>query len=298
MPLIRLMVWLTLHFGRPAARCLLVPVCAYFLLFAPRPRRASRDWLTRALGRPVTMGDIWRHFFCFATCVLDRVLLLNDRMDLFEISVDGEDVLAGVRARHGGGFLFGAHLGSFEVVRAAGRALGDTRVSLVMYQDNARKTNQVLNAINPALAMDIIALGQAGSMLAVRRRLDEGHLVGILADRGLDSERMVTVPFFGEPARFPEGPFRLAAILKRPVVFMAGLYRGGARYEIRFELIAEPEETARLTVEQTVEATMRRYVALLEQYCRLAPYNWFNFYEFWTRTGCGIVSVCMKPSQE
>jgi predicted LPLAT superfamily acyltransferase len=30
-----------------------------------------------------------------------------------------------------------------------------------------------------------------------------------------------------------------------------------------------------------IEATMRRYVTLLEQYCRSAPYNWFNFYEFW-----------------
>jgi predicted LPLAT superfamily acyltransferase len=24
-----------------------------------------------------------------------------------------------------------------------------------------------------------------------------------------------------------------------------------------------------------------RYVERLEHYCRLAPYNWFNFYDFW-----------------
>jgi predicted LPLAT superfamily acyltransferase len=224
---------------------------------------------------------VWRHFWCFGACVLDRVLLLNDRTTLFEISLHGEDILTELRARHTGGFLFGAHLGSFEVVRAMGRALGDTRVSLVMYEDNARKTNQVLNAINPNLVMDIIGLGRPGSMLAVRRRLEEGHLVGILADRSLDSENRVALPFFGELARFPVGPFRLAAILRQPVVFMTGLYRGGDRYDVRFELIVEPEPAAGLTMEQTIETTMRRYVALLEKFCRSAPYNWFNFYEFW-----------------
>jgi predicted LPLAT superfamily acyltransferase len=26
---------------------------------------------------------------------------------------------------------------------------------------------------------------------------------------------------------------------------------------------------------------MLRYVAILEALCREAPYNWFNFYDFW-----------------
>jgi predicted LPLAT superfamily acyltransferase len=275
------MVWITLKLGRPTARILLGPACAYFFLCAPRARRASYGWLAKALGRPATARDVWRHFRSFGACVLDRVLLLNDRTDLFEISLHGEDTLAELRARHGGGFLFGAHLGSFEVVRAMGRALGDSRVSLVMYEENARKTNRALHAINPALAIDIIGLGRPGSMLAVQRRLEERHLIGILADRGLDSERQMTLPFFGQPARFPIGPFRLAAILRQPIVFMAGLYRGGNQYDVRFELIEEPGEIVELTMEQRIEATMRRYVALLEQYCRSAPYNWFNFYEFW-----------------
>ncbi len=279
--LIRLMVWITLRLGRPAARLLLGPVCAYFFFCAPAARAASRVWLDRALGRRASPADGWRHIWSFASCVLDRVLLLNDRTDLFEITLHGEAVLADVRARHGGGFLFGAHLGSFEVMRTMARALGDTRVTLVMYEDNARKTNQVLHAINPDLGIEIIGLGRPGSMIAVKERLDDGHLVGILADRGLDGERTVSLPFFGEPARFPVGPFRLATLLKRPVVFMTGLYRGGARYDIHFELLTDVDTAAGLTTEQAIEQTMRRYVARLEHYSRSAPWNWFNFYDFW-----------------
>jgi predicted LPLAT superfamily acyltransferase len=279
-PLIRLMVWLILRFGRSASRVLLVPICGYYFLCAPRARHASRTWLTRALGRPPGVSDIWRHFWCFAVCVLDRVLLLNDRLDLFDISLHGEAELAAVRARYGGAFLFGAHLGSFEVVRACGRALGDTRISLVMYEDNARKTNQVLNQINPALAVDIIGLGRPGSMLATQERLASGHLVGVLADRSLANERQLSIPFLGAPARFPVGPFRLAAILQRPIVLMVGLYRGGRRYDIHFEVLSDPETAG--NADRAIEAMMRRYVARLEYYCRSAPYNWFNFYEFWS----------------
>lgn len=277
--LIRLMVWLTLRFGRSASRILLVPACGYFFLCAPLARRASREWLARALGRPPRTSDVWQHFWCFASCVLDRVLLLNDRLDLFDITRHGEAELASVCARHGGTFLFGAHLGSFEVLRACGRALGDIRLSLVMYQDNARKTNQVLDAINPALAIDIIGLGRPGSMLAVRERLAAGHLVGVLADRSVATERQLSLPFLGFPARFPVGPFRLAAILQRPIVFMAGIYRGGRRYDIHFEVLSESDMAG--DTDQAIENTMRQYIARLEHYCRMAPYNWFNFYAFW-----------------
>jgi predicted LPLAT superfamily acyltransferase len=274
-PLIRLMVWLTLRLGRSAGQWVSLPVCVYFYLFSARARAASLAYLARVLGRRPSAIDRWRHYRCFATCLLDRVLLLNDRVDLFEFTIHGEAALTAIRERHGGCFLFGAHLGSFEVVRAAGRLMASVRTSLVMYEDNARKTNAVLQVINPARAVEIIGLGRPGSMLAVKDRLDAGHLVGILADRSLETERRVQVTFLGTPAWFPFGPFRMAALLRRPVVLMLGLHRGGRRYDIVFETIsADPSK-------EDLEETARHYVARLEYHCRRAPYNWFNFYDFW-----------------
>jgi predicted LPLAT superfamily acyltransferase len=273
--LIRLGVWIVLRVGRTAGQLLMLPVCAYFFLFSLRSRTASLAWLSRALGRRPTIADCWRHYRCFATCLIDRVLLLNGRVHLFDITLHGEPEVAAIRAQGGGCFLFGAHVGSFEVVRAAGHRMADIRTTLVMYEDNARKTNVVLHAINPDVALQIIGLGRPGSMLAVRDRLNDGHLVGLLADRSLESERRVQVEFCGVPAYFPLGPFRMAAMLGRPVVLMLGLYRGGRRYDVVFETIsARPNE-------EQVEDTLRRYVTRLEFHCRSAPYNWFNFYDFW-----------------
>ena len=101
------------------------------------------------------------------------------------------------------------------------------------------RLNAVATGINPAVQQDIIPLGQIDSMLRVRDRLDDGTVVGILGDRTLGDERIMPVRFLGADAPLPVGPFRLAALLRRPVIFMVGLYLGGNRYEIYFEPLAD-----------------------------------------------------------
>jgi predicted LPLAT superfamily acyltransferase len=131
---------------------------------------------------------------------------------------------------------------------------------------------------------DIVALGRADSMIELAQRLDEGALVGILADRTLGDEPALMIPFLGEPAPFPTGPMRMAAALRRRVIFMAGLYRGGNRYAIRFEEIADfadLEGLTRAAREQRVNEGVAAYAATLERHAREAPFNWFNFHDFW-----------------
>ncbi|HKT20789.1 MAG TPA: hypothetical protein VJR47_22240 [Stellaceae bacterium] len=280
---IKLIVWIALHLRRPATRLLLYPICLYFLTFSKDSRAASRDYLHRTLNRGPRLADSFRHYFAFASCVLDRVYLLNDQIDLFEVVIEGEDLVKAELAHGTGGFLFGAHLGSFEILRALAHRQPDIKLSLLMYEENARKINSVLDAINPDLALEVIALGHTDSMLAVEQRLDQGHLIGILADRGISSgaEEEAEIEFLGEPARFPVGPFRLAAVLRRRVFMMVGLYRGGRRYEVHFEPLVDFTDLPRAAQREEIVLALRRYVTRLQYYCRAAPYNWFNFYDFW-----------------
>ena len=280
-PVIRLFVWIALRLGRPAARLLLYPICLYFLTVSGRSRSASRDYLARVLGRTPRLADLFRHYHCFAACVLDRVYLVNDRLDLFDLAIHGEDIVLDIARSGSGCFLLGAHLGSFEVLRAVGRLQPNLKISMVMYEENARKINSVLHAINPDLAMDVIALGRSNSMIRVEERLREGYFVGVLADRGLGGETQASVPFLGAPAAFPVGPFRMIAVLNRPAVLMFGLHRGDRHYDIYFERLIDRIEAGPVARAKLVETAMEHYVRRLEHYCRLAPYNWFNFYRFW-----------------
>ena len=116
--------------------------------------------------------------------------------------------------------------------------------------------------------------------------VDEGALVGLLADRTLGDEPVIRVPFLGEPAAFPTGPMRMAAALRQRVIFMAGTYQGGNRYEITFEPLADFTDLAdvsRAERSRLVNAAVERYVERLEYHCRRSPGNWFNFHDFWKR---------------
>jgi predicted LPLAT superfamily acyltransferase len=279
--ILKLMVWISLTLGRRIGRFVLYGIALYFLLFAPRARRASRSYLGRALGRWAQWSDGYRHVLHFASTVHDRVYLLNDRFDLFDIEVNGAAALRAAIDRQPGVMLIGGHLGSFEVLRAVGRGREGMKVAMLMYEENARKINATLEAINPAAAEDIISLGRLDSMLEARDKLDSGYLVGMLADRALGDEPTLEHDFLGAPAAFPVGPFRVAAMLRRPVFFMTGLYLGGNRYRICFEPLADFSQVARGDGEAAIAQAQASYVARLEHYCRLAPYNWFNFFDIW-----------------
>lgn len=282
--ILRLMAWISLTFGRSVGRLVLHGIAAYFVLFAPAARRASRAYLDRALGRYAGWRDGYRHVLSFATTIHDRLYLLNDRFDVFDIEVTGEQGLLDALAQQPGALLVGAHLGSFEVLRAMGRGQAGLRVAMLMYEENARKLNATLAAINPKAMQDIIALGRVESMLEVRDKLEQGYVVGILADRSLAMDSTLEVDFFGEPARLPAGPWRMAAMLRRPVFLMAGLYLGGNRYRLHFEPVADFSQLERGVRDTAIHAAAQRYAGCLEQLCRQAPYNWFNFFDFWQKS--------------
>ena len=277
---IRFVAAVAMLLGRPVARLMLYPICVYFLLFSVSSRAASRKYLERVLERPPRVKDLFFHYFTFASVALDRVFLLNDRHTLFQTRIYGEELMQQAQERGQGCLLLGAHLGSFEILRALGCSK-QLEVVLVMYEDNARKINAVIEAINPARAQSIIGLGRLDSMFKVHERLQNNAWVGVLADRAVDSQGFIELPFLGRPALFPAAPFRLAFMLKRPIVLMVGLYRGGNRYDLHFEMLCDPSGIDRSRRAVAVEEAMRSYAQRLEHYCREAPYNWFNFYDFW-----------------
>lgn len=285
MLMLRVMTWISLRLGRNASRVVLYGIAGYFFVAHSQARRASADYLRRVLNLPGATRPGWRlvfrHFFSFAASIHDRVYLINDRFNLFDIEVHQGHLVSELNAAKNGVFLMGAHVGSFEVLRAMGRQQPGLRVAMVMYEENARKLNAALLAINPSAQQDIVALGHSDSMVKVHALLAGGAVVGMLADRRLNKDTSQTVPFLGADAEFPVGPFRMAAILRRPVLFMVGIYGGKNRYDIHFELLADFSVVKSGGRDAAVRTAMVRYAHLLERYCQASPFNWFNFFDFW-----------------
>jgi len=137
--------------------------------------------------------------------------------------------------------------------------------------------------LNPALAASVINARQDGTTtaLAIKEALDEKALVTLLVDRARPGNQTAEVDFLGAPASFPVGPWMLAAALKVPVVLCFGLYRGGNRYDFYFELFTNALVTERGRRDAAVRDIVQCYADRLAHHARSAPYNWFNFYDFW-----------------
>ena len=281
MTMLRVMTYISFQLGRPVARIVLYGIAAYFFLFAPRARRQIRAYLRRALRREPTAVDRYRLLLYFASTIHDRLYLIRERYERFDISLEGEQTVATRFHRGEGALLMGAHVGSFEAIRSIGRRQPGLAVAVAMYEDNARKINAMLAAVNPRLRLEIIRLGTMDSMLQIRARLDAGAFVGLLGDRSLGPEHCEPVEFLGATAWFPTSAMRAAAMLHRPVIFMAGLYRGGNRYHVVFEELADFTDVTTGQREQAVRTAIERFAAVLERLCRSDPYNWFNFFDFW-----------------
>jgi predicted LPLAT superfamily acyltransferase len=277
---LRAIIWIALRVGRGAARALLYPICLYFLVFSVRARAASREYLARVLSRRPTFRDCYRHYYTFGATILDRVFLLAGRDKEFEIALHGEPLVIDLFTRQQGCILLGAHFGSFEILRAVGRRQPGLSVYFLMFEENSRKITEALREINTRVPDFLIPLGLPDTMLRVRDRVREGGWVGCLADRGVGDDKIVMRAFLGRDAAFPVGPFRLAAALRCPVLTMFGIYRRNRRYDVHFELLVDPKSGVGDT---QIDAWIDQYVARLEHHCRDAPFNWFNFYDFWAR---------------
>lgn len=272
------------HGGRTLARAFLYPITAYFLLRRHAERRDSRVYLTRALGRPAGLRDVARHIHTFAATILDRVFLLSEDTRRFDVDVRGLDGLHAQLDRGRGVLLFGAHLGSFEVLRVLARQRPDYTIRVVLDKGHSPAMTQLLDALNPEIARGVIDANQDGPslMLAIKQAADEGALLALLVDRTQPGAQSQAANFLGAPARFPVAPWLIASVLKLPVTLGFGLYRGGNRYDLVFESFSDAGiDLPRPRRKALLAALIQRYAARLEHHVRSAPYNWFNFYDFW-----------------
>jgi hypothetical protein len=109
LPALRLARWVAVAAGRRVSRLFLHPIAFYFFIASSGPRRHSRAYLERALGRKATWRDVYRHFHTFCATVLDRVYLLREQFDAFVFEASGIEAILEPFGRGEGVLACGAH---------------------------------------------------------------------------------------------------------------------------------------------------------------------------------------------
>jgi predicted LPLAT superfamily acyltransferase len=266
-------------FGRRAAAVLLWFVCWYFLAFSRASRRASADLFAHLKQPP----QLHRHLWNFARVAADRLLFLTGETKGLQVHLHGHEHVMALAASKRGGLLLGAHLGSFEAMRSLA-ARYDVPLLVVADFRNARRINALLERFSPELRVRLLELDPEAptGLLAAKDAIDRGELVAVLADRATHRDaRDLTVPFLGSPARFPAGAHVLAALLGCPVFFVCALFEAPGTYDVYCVPLTERVELPRKDRAGALQREVERYAAVLEDFVRRSPLNWFNFFPFW-----------------
>lgn len=272
--------------GRHAARIVMLPAVAWFFLTGAEARRASRTYLARlgAQSTPPTTFNVWRHMLAFADASLDKLAAWRGEIAHASLEFSGADEFARLARERRGALFIGSHLGNLEMIRALAVTNELARVTAVVYTDHARRFAATLSGTHQRFADNLFEVHDFGpqTAIALQERVERGEFLVIVGDRtpAADNGRRAHASFLGREASFPQGPMVLGYLLGCPV-YLFFCFKQEGRYRVHLEPFAERIELPHRGRQAAIDAYVAQYARRLEWYCREAPLQWFNFFDFW-----------------
>ncbi|PKR53127.1 glycosyltransferase family 2 protein [Thalassospira marina] len=277
--------------GRYLCLAAMLPVIVYFFLTGETARKASRKYLrkmARANGTPPPRWrDSFAHFWRFGEAALDKIAGWSGEMKMDDVILpDGHDGIFSYIPKDRAIVLLVSHFGNIEIIRALASRDRDFRVNVLLHQKNAARFGKVLKKLAPESQVNLIEVSEIGPDTAIMlsQKVEQGEWVVIAADRVAIGARdkTVMVPFLGDPAPLPQGPFILAHLLGCPV-YMTAAWRTNGRFEIAWEKLTDRMVLPRGKRIEAITDYATQYMAWLEQHVRAHPLQWYNFFDFWAR---------------
>jgi predicted LPLAT superfamily acyltransferase len=279
------------RFGRTACRIAMTPVVLYFYVTDAPRRHASRGFLTRALAlarppRRPGLLDPLRHYLDFAEKMLETFAAWVGGIPPSAVRTDDAATIAAAQASPRGALLIVSHLGNADLSRALLGRPGQRRLTVLTHTRYAEHYNRVLNRFQPDSATNLLQVTEIGPDTGVllRERIACGEWIAIAGDRTPvgGGGRISRVPFLGEPAAFSNGPYILAHLLGCPVYLLFCLREEGG-YRLSFEEFATCIELPRAGRDAALASHAARYAARLAYFAERAPFQWYNFFDFWAQ---------------
>lgn len=288
----RLLFWLGRVLGRWPFRLVLYPVLLWYVIAKPWARAASQNYLRRMAGLDGVTDSgligVLRHFASFGECILDKLLLWCGLFDTGAVAVHGDELIARQIASQQGGLIICCHLGNLELCRLMSKRQPGLKLTVLLHTKHATRFNHLLAQVNPDSQLNIMQVTELTPAAAalLDAKIAQGEFVAIAGDRipVAPTPRVAWAPFLGGMAPFPVGPYVMASLFHCPVYLLFSL-RGRQGWEIHFEPFRQSIRLPRQDRQAALAALAGAYAARLEHYCRQAPLQWFNFYDFWQLGG-------------
>ena len=292
-------------------RIIAFPVGFFYFVFSKKTRDDSNYFLHRAapfITNPKTAKKCQsifrslRHIVSFALTLIEKMESWGGKFPFKQIYFQDDDIndLIERLENKKGAVLICSHLGNTELLRglASFNRTGVSRrisVTSIIDTEISAHFTRIIKELNPESAMEIINAKNINpdTVLYLEKKLIDGGLVVIAGDRTQadGNEKTIMIPFLDEEAPFSVGAFYLAALLHMPIYYVFALRRGELSIYPKYDMHVyknkiSTERSKEYSKKERFEYStllVRSFAEMLETHCKNHPFQWYNFYNFWSK---------------
>ena len=276
----RIFVWVLKKWGVLPAYFLLRFVVLYYFFFSFKASRQIYLLYHRKLrySRVTSIIKLYKNYYLLGQSIIDKVVVMSGIKNKFSFNFDGEENLRKITGLQKGGMLLSAHIGNWDVAGHLFKRL-ETRINIVIYDGEHEQIKEYLESVTGKRNVNIIVIkNDLSHIYAISEAFTNNEFVCMHADRFMEGSKTMPAEFLGEQARFPMGPFLLAAKFKVPVSFVFAVKENKLHYHLFASEIKEYTNPEKGPVMQEM---LTDYAAEMEKKLKQYPEQWFNYYNFW-----------------
>ncbi|HKR03781.1 MAG TPA: lipid A biosynthesis acyltransferase, partial [Bacteroidia bacterium] len=267
-------------FGLSPAYFILYFVAFYFFIFSDT-NKFIFSYFKNILGYSSFKSrlKVYRNYYLLGQTILDRVALFSGIKTNFKVVRDGGENLNKLSEGGKGGILLSAHIGNWDV---AGQLLNrlNTKINILMYENEHENIKEFFDSVTTKQRVTIIPIKEndLGHLIKVKEAFNNNEFLVMHGDRFREGGKTIEHDFMGHKAKFPVGPFHLAAKFGVPVVITFAMKEGSNQYNlfatapVAIARASTPEET-----EKGIHFFLHHYVTEVEKMLKRYPVQWFNY---------------------
>lgn len=250
-----------------------IPVC---LLINPSAGITYRFYRNRmGFGRLKSALKTYQNHCLFGQVVIDKFAMYAGKK--FRIEIEGLEHYQELTTREESFIQLSSHMGNYEI---AGYTLPQDKKTLNALVFFGEKESVMTNRARLFSGTNIKMIPirpDMGHLFEIDQALQRGETVSMPADRIFGSQKKLQMPFLGQVANFPYGPFSIATMRGLQVLAVHVMKEKSRTYKIYATPLLYNLEAPR---QEQIKELAEKYVTELERMVNLYPTQWYNYFEF------------------
>lgn len=219
----------------------------------------------------------YKNHCAFSQVVIDRFAMYAGKK--FNITIEGYDEFRHLSQSDKGFVQLSSHIGNYEIAgyslvaekkRFNALVFGGEKESVMANRSRLFDSNNIRM---------IPMMPDMSHLFVINQAITDGEIISMPADRVFGSQKTFEIEFLNQKARFPQGPFTLAAMRDVPMLFVSVMKQNAKTYHITVSRIDCDTEG---TTKERAARLAGQYVEMLENTVKTHPAQWYNYYDFWT----------------